>query len=503
VGASSTGAGPGPPDVGDRAAVAELRRVLAAAGLSGEGVRAALGENSELLAGAHELAVHERRLAGVEPLGPIVRLFVLGRPVAAAEVERALAPLDVARLERMRLVESDGTAVRALARIVPHDELLIASDRQQPDDSRADHVAGVQGPSLTLSHLTVRRPVESALDVGTGSGIQALLAARHAGRVVATDLNERALAFAAFNALLNGVDNVELRAGSFFEPVRGERFGLVTCNPPYVISPESAFMFRDGGLEGDAVSREVVRALPAHLEEGAFASALVSWAHAPGEDWSAPLRAWLDGSGCDAWLLHRGTDDPLAHAASWNRGRTGGAEEVGKTLDRWLAYLERLGIAGIAYGAAILRRRSGAGPNWVRADDLPAERLRSAGAHVLRVFEAADFLAGLADERELLAEPLALAPAAVLEQRAVLRDGDWTLAEITLRLEEGVSFRAGLDAGIAGLLAGLDGRRPLGQAVDELAATRGLDRDALAREAAAVVREMLAAGFLVRGAPAS
>jgi hypothetical protein len=33
----------------------------------------------------------------------------------------------------------------------------------------------VHGPSLTLSHLTVRRPVETALDVGTGNGIQAIL----------------------------------------------------------------------------------------------------------------------------------------------------------------------------------------------------------------------------------------------------------------------------------------------------------------------------------------
>ena len=65
--------------------------------------------------------------------------------------------------------------------------------------ARPDHVAGVHGPSLTLSHLTVRRRVETALDLGTGSA-QALLAARHSGLVVATDLNQRALGFAAFNA---------------------------------------------------------------------------------------------------------------------------------------------------------------------------------------------------------------------------------------------------------------------------------------------------------------
>jgi Methylase of polypeptide chain release factors len=54
----------------------------------------------------------------------------------------------------------------------------------------------VHRPSVTLASLTVRRDVASALDVGTGCGVQALLAAKHAERVVATDINERALAFA-------------------------------------------------------------------------------------------------------------------------------------------------------------------------------------------------------------------------------------------------------------------------------------------------------------------
>src|SRR4029079_1698366 len=162
-------------------------------------------------------------------------------------------------------------------------------------DAQPDHVAGVHGPSLTLSHLTVRRPVAAALDVGTGSGVQALQAARHSASVVATDVNERALTFAALNAVLDGGEHVEACAGSFFDPVDGERFGLVTCNPPYVISPESAFLFRDSGRRGDAVSRDVVGTLPEHLDEGAFGSMLVSWVVPADGDWSAPLRSWVAG----------------------------------------------------------------------------------------------------------------------------------------------------------------------------------------------------------------
>jgi methylase of polypeptide subunit release factors len=500
VSAGRTEAFHGPLEVGERRLIAELGDALRAAGLTGERLRKALGLATKVVGRKSDIAVHERRLAGVEPLGPIVRLFVLERPVAVAEAARALEPVPLSHLEQLGLAAVEDANVRPLVRIVPHDEILIVSDhRVRSDEEEPDYVAGVHGPSLTLSHLTVRRPVETTLDVGTGSGVQAILAARHSERVVATDLNERALNFAEFNTALNGVDNVEFRVGSFFEPAGDERFQLVTSNPPYVISPESAFLFRDSGLEGDAVSRHVVGAAPAHLDEGGFASILVSWVHQREEDWSAPLRAWVDGSDCDAWLLHHGTDDPLSHAARWNRNDFADDQAaLGEVLDRWLEYFERLGIEGIAYGAVILRRRS-EGENWVRADELAGDRLQPASEQILRVFDAADYLNALPHGRAMLDETFALADAARLEQHGVLEQGEWALAEIALSLEEGAGFRATLDPGTAELLAALDGRRPLAAVVDDLAARQEVDREGLAEDAIGVVRGLLGAGFLVRG----
>jgi methylase of polypeptide subunit release factors len=481
----------------DRGVIAELREVLRAAGLDGEGVRDALGVSSELLTRSHDVPVRERRLAGNEPLGTVIKLFVLDLPVAAEAAERALAPLTLAQLAQLGVLEASGGEVRPHIRLVPHDEILIASDRRLDSDSeQPDHVAGVHGPSLTLSQLTVRRPVEQALDMGTGSGVQAILTSRHSDHVVATDLNERALNFAAFNAELNSVENIEFRAGSFFEPVAGERFNLVTTNPPYVISPESAFLFRDSGLEGDRVSREVVGAAPEHVEEGGFATILASWAHTPGEDWTAPLRAWLEGSGCDAWLLHHGTNDPLTHASNWNRGsHTGDPDGLGEAIDRWVAYLERLGIEGVAYGALILRRRSG-GANWICANELPSDRLKPASEHILRVFEAQDYLAGLSDERELLDGTFALAPHDLPEQRVEFRDGGWVLAEISNTLQDGLGLRAGLDPITVELLTGLDGIRKLRRVVEEQARRSQVDRNVLETDAVALVRGLLGAGFL-------
>src|SRR4029077_5460930 len=234
-------------------------------------------------------------------------------------------------------------------------------------DAPADHVVGVTRPSVTLACLTVRRPVRSALDLGTGGGIQAILTARHAERVVATDITERALVFGAFNAALNGVTNIEYRRGSWFAPVEGERFDLVLSNPPYVISPESQYIYRDSGMRGDSASEQVVRTAPKFLEEGGYAAIMMSWVVAePAEaDQTASPRRWLEDNGCDAWLLHYRTDDPLTTAANWNEHLAQDPTRYGETVDRWVAYYRSIGAGGIAFGSVVLRRRSG-GTNWLR-----------------------------------------------------------------------------------------------------------------------------------------
>src|SRR5207342_3276881 len=224
----------------------------------------------------------------------LLRLLLLGVPVDRARVEGHVGGALREGLENTRFLVHDGDVVHGAARLVPHDELLIASDHAAAAERHADHVPGVHRPSVALAHLTVRGQGERALDLCTGNGIQAILLAAHAERVVATDVNVRALAYAAFNAALNGVGNVETRRGSFFEPVEGEQFDLVVANPPYVVSPESAYLFRDGGMSGDAVSEHVVRATPAALAPGAFASVLIAWALDPDDPAERPRR-WLEG----------------------------------------------------------------------------------------------------------------------------------------------------------------------------------------------------------------
>jgi release factor glutamine methyltransferase len=73
-----------------------------------------------------------------------------------------------------------------------------------------------------------------ALDMGTGSGVGAVFAARHGYRVTAVDINPEAVRCARINALLNHLDDrIEAREGDLFAPVEGETFDLVLFNPPF------------------------------------------------------------------------------------------------------------------------------------------------------------------------------------------------------------------------------------------------------------------------------
>jgi methylase of polypeptide subunit release factors len=309
----------------------------------------------------------------------------LGDDIDVSEIEPVLAPLGIDGLAALGLCVMNGSTVSPMVLLVPHGEHYVACDLNPRTGSEAsfDFVPGVQAPSVTLAKLAVRTAAGSALDLGTGSGLQAMLAARHCRTVVATDVNERALEFARFNARLNGLENIEFCEGSAFSPVAGQRFDLVVANPPYVISPDYTYAYRDSEIPGDELCRQLVQQVPAHLNDGGFAQILVSWGDHGAEDCDLP---WVADGGCDAWLLHYRTRSPLQHATDWLRPvGEDDATAFAAALDRWLAYLAERGIASVSYGAIVLRRGTRPG-NWIQAQQLPPERLEPASDHILRAF---------------------------------------------------------------------------------------------------------------------
>ncbi|MET8428392.1 HemK2/MTQ2 family protein methyltransferase [Nocardia sp. NPDC004860] len=110
-------------------------------------------------------------------------------------------------------------------------------------------------------------PHGRVLDVGTGTGVLAIEAARiKAASVTAVDISRAALASAWMNSRLRGLE-VELIHGDFGSVLRGRRFDVVVSNPPYVPCldskrPRGAARSWDAGVDGRAAIDALCRLAP-------------------------------------------------------------------------------------------------------------------------------------------------------------------------------------------------------------------------------------------------
>jgi SAM-dependent methyltransferase len=478
---------------------ADLREALRRAGYTSDRVERLLYAEDAAPGTPLEITVGLRRVRGDSPLQTLTRLFRLRASVTSAAARAAFAPVGLEPLAATGVIDLAGTEVCSTFDLREYDGCFFVGDRNRTEreDLPANYVTGVNATSLALASLTIRRPVEAALDLGTGNGIQAVLAARHARRVVAVDLNPRALNLAAFNTGLNGRANVECRQGSFFDPVAGERFDLIVANPPFVISPEARYIFRDGGQPGDALSQQIARRTAESLREGGFGHLLCNWAFAPDGDWAEPLRNWLDGTGCDVMALLYHTEDPLSYAAKWLRPQClAQPDSYGEAIDRWLSYYEDRGIRAIATGGLVLRRR-GVRANWFQPYEVPHQGHASCGDQLHRLFQIHDYLQAVPAPEALLGRPLRLVREHGLEQR-LQYDGDgYLLRECRLRLNQPLAFRGGIDLAGLQLLARCDGKRPLGELLRDLARDQEVNQEELTASCLPKVRALMLMGFLI------
>lgn len=126
------------------------------------------------------------------------------------------------------------------------------------------------------------------LDMGTGSGVCALFAAKHARRVVAVDINAAAVRCAGINALLNRLEGrIEARHGDLFQPVAGLRFDLILFNPPFLRGePRND---RDRAWRSPDVAERFADDLDGHLKPAGCALLLLS-TYGDSSIFLAPLR---------------------------------------------------------------------------------------------------------------------------------------------------------------------------------------------------------------------
>jgi len=129
----------------------------------------------------------------------------------------------------------------------------------------------VYPPSFTTRLIAENLPDLDGLDVldlGTGSGILAIIASKLGARkIIATDISKRALANASINLKINNIENVELRYGSLYQPVEDEDFDVIISNPPMTPSIQAFPRYTWGGADGRIILDKIILDSPKYLRK--------------------------------------------------------------------------------------------------------------------------------------------------------------------------------------------------------------------------------------------
>ena len=519
-------------------------RVVRRALVAGAGAASTSSDRPSLATGADSTssaanAPQDGDVAGYK-VAVLTALFMLGEPVGAAALETALPRTGVAGALAIGLVVPTQSAsgeqrYAPAVDLRPHEaedahgsvRWWVASDLGELVTGQAlapDHVLGIGRAGLTLAALTPRKPVETALDLGVGCGIQTLYLLRHVRQVVATDISTRALEFTAFNVALAGVDSarVQLRQGNLLEPVAGQRFDLIVSNPPFVITPPSV---RQAGLPlmeyrdaGGPILPALVRGLEDHLNPDGVAVMLGNWEHREGTSWRTSVNQWI-GKSLDAWIIQREVQDPVEYAAMWLHDggltpeRSGVAFE--NALAAWQEDFDSRQVSGVGMGYLVFHAPGAvgapSGPGgtalegqtapeepasdaaapgavvepWRVLEEVPTSGQGALGEHVAQVIAAHEALRGLDDAQVAalklrtasgLSKEEALTPTPV-PTAPVIRQAEGFGRVIAVGMPE-VALLSASDEGlltvaqIAAAVASLTSEDPAAVLADMVAATR-------------------------------
>ncbi|HEX8508495.1 MAG TPA: transferase, partial [Propionibacteriaceae bacterium] len=295
---------------------------------------------------------------------------------------------------------------------------------------------------------------------------------------------------------LNEVE-AELRLGSLYEPVAGERFDLITTNPPYVMSPPrqegERLTYREGGRPADGLVEHVVRHGVDHLADGGTLQVLANWAHPVRGDWKQRLHGWIEPTGCDAHVVQRETLDVYEYAELWLADAgLAGRPDYAQRYAEWLDYFERLGIEAVGMGWIVLHRSGHADP-LIDIEDWPHPLEQPIGPT-------------MAAERRLLDLERRLSEDELLERRWVLAEdvaeetfgapGAADPTRVVHRQQRGFGRAVEVGTALGGILGACDGDLSLRQIIDSVAAILDAEPAELRSAVVPELRRLLRQGFL-------
>ena len=235
--------------------------------------------------------------------------------------------------------------------LAPAHGLYLASDRAWGPHHGPDSVYPPGLDSYAMCRWTPHWKVGSALDLGTGSGIQALVTAGNAEHIEAFDINPRALTFASFSARLNSKKAV-FQHSDLYQAAQGKKYDLIVSNPPWVPAPEDIELYRGGGGSGEILSERICRGLNQHLNPDGRAALYLEYPQFRGQHLFERVRQWLGPGPWGLALLHRRHYTTLEYVA----GHTSPHLRADLDFESWMESYEANGIEGVSASLLLILR---------------------------------------------------------------------------------------------------------------------------------------------------
>lgn len=393
--------------------------------------------------------------------GLLAGLFLLRQPVSRADFVEHVGEEETFALIEAGALREDGEALRAEVDLFPCLGRLVFTDHLTQVPQEEGHVYELGADSYALARVTPRRRQRRALDLCTGSGIHAILAAFHTDEVFAADINPRALAYSRVNAALNGRSNVTWLQSDLFEKVPPGPYDLITANPPFVPSPDSSVLVhRSAGETGEEVSERMVAALPLFLAPGGLFAMVLDYPVLRSSTYHQRLQQWLgSSSGWGVALLNFGTVPSDQYIQQHVGYRVDFASYQATYLDYLRSY-DRLGIDAVGFAVVLIRRLAPGAPSWAVTKETLVPRLFLAD----RVQEWLDGVA-LVEDPSFAPSPDSR-PRLSRHYRTVWRDREKTRGMLETADLEWCGPVA-LGASLAGFAERLDGRVSVRELLEE------------------------------------
>jgi methylase of polypeptide subunit release factors len=433
-------------------------------------------------------------------LDALIYLFVVGESLPAADAKAFFpAPVWETLRQTQLIVPDPANANRRVASVAlyPIRYLFIASDRwSNPDHSPRQMFPDIVYPALTKSakqfiDYTSFEPCEDFLELCAGSAPAALLAARSAKNIWATDIAQRSIDFAKFNAALNGIDNVKFGLGDLFQPVEGLSFDRIAAHPPYVPVLQTAEIFYGGGEDGEEITKRIIAELPVRLKPGGRLYSRTLGTSRPGTNFENRVRGWLGEKQheFDVALFVLQTFEPRQFALEETLNKNGGREQFAL----WEKLFTKNSVRDLVLGIVVIQRIAEGRPAFT------IRRTIRGGTPLAALEEAMRWEAQMQTEHAaeilLRARPLAN-PATEILVRHVLRDGEISQESFTLTIEQPFATDCKVQPWMAALLPRCNGKTTVAELFELAKRNEWIVSDTPPEEFCRLLATLISGGFL-------